>query len=53
MMILPTQDETKRRERRRVVNRTIELRNSASVDFPLSLGRDLVPFSPVASHRFI
>ena len=53
MMILPTHGEIKRRERRKVLSRTIDPRDSASVDFPLSLGRDLVPFSPAVSHRFI
>ena len=53
MMTLPTYGEIKRWERRRALNRTIDPRDSASAGLPLSLGRDLVSFSPAASHRFI
>ena len=40
-------------ERRRVLSRTINPCDTASVDPPLSLGRDLVPFSFAVSHRII
>jgi len=53
MMTLPTYGEIKRWERRRALNWTIGPRYLASAGSPLSLGRDLVPFSPAASHRFI
>jgi len=49
MMILPTRGGIKRR----VLSRTIDPRDSAWVDSPLSLGRDLVPFAPAVSHRFV